>query len=118
MYTNSGLAVVKDLEQLNTLKIATTLPLKSTIFTQLTEVWINLAEICMLRLPHRNDAEIAKICNILTCNHGNSANKPSFQNVQRLQIFANLASFLWSNLNTNLCMKKIIFCEVCESYEI
>ena len=39
---------LKDLGRLNTLKSAPTLPLKSTILTQLTEVWTNLVKICML----------------------------------------------------------------------
>ncbi len=38
----------KDLGHLNILKFAQTLSLKSTIFTQLTEVWINLVKFCML----------------------------------------------------------------------
>ena len=37
----------KDLGHLNTLKFAQTLPFKSTIFTQLTELWINLVKFCM-----------------------------------------------------------------------
>ena len=70
-----------------------------------------------LSLPHRNDAKIAKICNfwplwpvIKLMNHLFKIRKKAFlkrwfiswirgQNVQRLQIFAIFASFLWGNLN-------------------
>ena len=34
-----------------------------------------------LRLPHRNDAKIAKICNLWASHY--SANKPSFQNPEK-----------------------------------
>ncbi len=72
-----------------------------------------------LRLPHRNDAEIAKICNLWTfwlviqpISRLFRIRKKAFcrilkrwficritdQNVQRLRIFVILASFLWGNL--------------------
>ncbi len=71
-----------------------------------------------LRLPHRNDAKIAKICNLWAFSavsqsgvHTGSAplkrwliDRITGQNVQRLRIFAILASFLWGNLKSGFFM--------------
>ena len=69
-----------------------------------------------LRLPHRNDAKIAKICNLrtfwLVIHLINHLFCPilnrwfigwiTSQDVQRLQIFAILDAFLWGNLKSEV----------------
>ncbi len=52
---------LKDLGDIYTLQFAPTLPLKSTIFTQLTEVWINLDKICIIF------CEVCESCEIWIC---------------------------------------------------
>ncbi len=84
-------------------------------FIYVCEGWqpTNAVILHMLRLPHRYDAKIAKICKLWTSwpviqpiSHLFKISQKRWfiscltsQNVQRLQIFDILASFLWGNLN-------------------